>query len=64
MNEQLLLEIKHLKTYFYTDEGVVPAVDDVNYKILTGETMGLVGESACGKSVTSLSIMQLIQTPP
>jgi len=64
LNEQLLLEIKHLKTYFYTDEGVVPAVDDVNYKILTGETMGLVGESACGKSVTSLSIMQLIQTPP
>ncbi len=64
MNEQVLLEINNLKTYFYTDEGVVPAVDDVSYRILSGETMGLVGESACGKSVTSLSIMQLIQIPP
>jgi oligopeptide/dipeptide ABC transporter ATP-binding protein len=64
VNEQVLLEINNLKTYFYTDEGVVPAVDDVSYRILSGETMGLVGESACGKSVTSLSIMQLIQIPP
>ncbi|MCE5283397.1 MAG: ABC transporter ATP-binding protein, partial [Deltaproteobacteria bacterium] len=64
MTDQVLLELKNLKTYFYTDEGVVPAVDDVSYRILNGETMGLVGESACGKSVTSLSIMQLIQTPP
>ena len=64
MNEQVLLEINNLRTYFYTDEGVVPAVDDVSYRILSGETMGLVGESACGKSVTSLSIMQLIQIPP
>jgi oligopeptide/dipeptide ABC transporter ATP-binding protein len=64
VNEQVLLEINNLRTYFYTDEGVVPAVDDVSYRILSGETMGLVGESACGKSVTSLSIMQLIQIPP
>jgi oligopeptide/dipeptide ABC transporter ATP-binding protein len=64
VSEQVLLEINNLKTYFYTDEGVVPAVDDVSYRILSGETMGLVGESACGKSVTSLSIMQLIQIPP
>lgn len=64
MKDQVLLDVKNLKTYFYTDEGVVPAVDDVSFQIIAGETMGLVGESACGKSVTSLSIMQLVQSPP
>jgi len=59
-----LLEVRNLKTYFYTDDGVVPAVDGVEIRISKGETLGLVGESACGKSVTALSIMRLIPTPP
>lgn len=54
-----LLEIKGLKTYFYTDEGVVPAVDGVDITIREGETVGIVGESGCGKSVTSLTAMRL-----
>ena len=63
MNE-LLLEVKDLHTYFRTDDGVVKAVSGVDFKINKGETMGLVGESGCGKSVTSLSIMRLIPEPP
>ena len=59
-----LLEVKELKTYFYTDEGVVRAVDGVDLTIDKGETLGIVGESGCGKSVTALSIMRLIPTPP
>lgn len=59
-----LLEVKNLKTYFYTDEGVVPSVDDVSFSIGYGETLGIVGESGCGKSVTSLSIMDLVPSPP
>lgn len=59
-----LVEIKNLKTYFYTEDGVVPAVDGVNFYIKPGETLGVVGESGCGKSVTSLSILRLIQNPP
>lgn len=54
-----LLEIKGLKTYFYSDEGVVPAVDGVDIVIHEGETVGIVGESGCGKSVTSLTAMRL-----
>jgi peptide/nickel transport system ATP-binding protein len=54
-----LFEIKGLKTYFYTDEGVVPAVDGVDIEIHEGETVGIVGESGCGKSVTSLTAMRL-----
>lgn len=54
-----LLEIKELKTYFYSDEGVVPAVDGVDITIYEGETVGIVGESGCGKSVTSLTTMRL-----
>lgn len=54
-----LLEIKELKTYFYSDEGVVPAVDGVDITIHEGETVGIVGESGCGKSVTSLTTMRL-----
>jgi peptide/nickel transport system ATP-binding protein len=54
-----LLEIKGLKTYFYTDDGVVPAVDGVDIAIYEGETVGIVGESGCGKSVTSLTTMRL-----
>jgi len=59
-----LLRINGLKTYFFTHEGTVKAVDDINIKINKGETLGLVGESGCGKSVTALSIMRLIPTPP
>ncbi|MCS6988804.1 MAG: ABC transporter ATP-binding protein [Chloroherpetonaceae bacterium] len=59
-----LLEIKDLKTYFKTDDGVAKAVDGVSYSIDKNETLGLVGESGCGKSVTALSIMRLIPQPP
>jgi len=59
-----LLQIANLKTVFHTEDGVLPAVDDVSFEIFPGETLGLVGESGCGKSVTSLSIMRLISDPP
>ena len=59
-----LLEVRDLKSYFYTAEGVVPAVDGVTYHVDKGETLGIVGESGCGKSVTSLSVMRLIPNPP
>ena len=59
-----LLEIQDLCTYFHTDEGTVKSVDSVSYDTLPGETVGVVGESGCGKSVTALSIMRLIPVPP
>ncbi len=59
-----LLEVKNLKTFFYTDDGVAKAVDDVSYDLDKGETLGIVGESGCGKSVSALSIMRLIPDPP
>ena len=59
-----LVEIKNLKTYFYTEDGVVKAVDDVSFNIKKGEIIGVVGESGCGKSVTAMSIMRLIPSPP
>ncbi len=59
-----LLDVKNLKTYFFTDEGVVRAVDGVDLHIDKGETLGVVGESGCGKSVTALSVMKLIPQPP
>lgn len=62
--EEPLLEVRDLKTYFYTKGGVVPAVDGLSFSIGKGETLGIVGESGCGKSVTCLSIMRLIQSPP
>ena len=58
-----ILEVKDLKTYFYTEDGVVRAVDGIDLKVYPGEILGLVGESGCGKSVTSLSIMRLISKP-
>lgn len=62
-SKQALLEVKNLKTYFYTEDGIVRAVDGVNFEVHPGEVLGLVGESGCGKSVTSLSIMRLITAP-
>lgn len=59
-----LIQIKNLKTYFYTGDGIVKAVDDVSFNIRKGEIIGVVGESGCGKSVTAMSIMQLIPSPP
>jgi peptide/nickel transport system ATP-binding protein/oligopeptide transport system ATP-binding protein len=59
-----LIEIENLKTYFYTEDGVVRAVDGVDFTIEKEKTLGVVGESGCGKSVTALSIMGLIQIPP
>lgn len=59
-----LLQVKDLKTYFFTDAGVVKAVDGVSYDLEEGETLGLVGESGCGKSVGALSILRLIPNPP
>jgi oligopeptide/dipeptide ABC transporter ATP-binding protein len=58
-----LLEVRNLKTYFFTEDGVIKAVDGVDFYVRPGEVLGLVGESGCGKSVTSLSIMRLIGTP-
>jgi len=59
-----LLEVNNLKTYFFTRSGVVKAVDDVSFSIKPGETLGVVGESGCGKSVTALSVMRLVANPP
>ena len=62
-NSKPLLAVKGLKTYFYTEDGVVRAVDGVDFEVYPGEVLGLVGESGCGKSVTSLSIMGLVSKP-
>lgn len=59
-----VLEVNHLHTYFFTDNGEVPAVEDVSFHINKGEVLGIVGESGCGKSVTSLSVMGLVPSPP
>ena len=59
-----LLEVKNLKTWFYTPDGVVKAVNGVSFTLNEGEALGLVGESGCGKSVSAMSLMRLIPTPP
>ena len=63
-NKRPILEVKELKTYFYTDYGVVKGCDGVSYKVYEGETLALVGESGSGKSVSAMSILQLIPDPP
>jgi peptide/nickel transport system ATP-binding protein/oligopeptide transport system ATP-binding protein len=60
----VILEVKNLRTSFFSDEGEVKAVDNVSFNVYAGKTLGIVGESGCGKSVTSLSIMRLIPNPP
>jgi peptide/nickel transport system ATP-binding protein len=64
MQKEALLEIKNLKTYFRTNEGIAKAVDDVSFTVFKGETLGIVGESGSGKSVTCLTAMRLISEPP
>jgi oligopeptide/dipeptide ABC transporter ATP-binding protein len=62
-NQEPLLDVRNLKTYFFTEDGVVKAVDGVDFQVMPGEILGLVGESGCGKSVTSFSIMRLVDDP-
>ena len=58
-----LLDVHNLKTYFFTEDGVVKAVDGVDFSVYPGEILGLVGESGCGKSVTSFSVLRLVDEP-
>ena len=64
MGKEKLIQVKNLKTYFYTEAGTAKAVDDISFDIYKGEVLGIVGESGSGKSVTSLSINRLIPNPP
>ncbi|MGH7038437.1 MAG: ATP-binding cassette domain-containing protein, partial [Stellaceae bacterium] len=59
-----LLEVADLRTWFFTRDGVVRAVDGVSFTVLPGEVLAIVGESGCGKSVTALSILRLVAWPP
>lgn len=61
---EIILELQNLQTHFFTDMGIARSVDGVSYKVRSGQTLGVVGESGCGKSVTALSIMGLIPQPP
>src|SRR5438105_14666239 len=63
-NAAPVLTVEGLKTYFFTRQGVVKAVDDVSFALKRGETLAIVGESGCGKSITALSLMRLIPEPP
>ena len=58
-----LIDVRGLKTHFFTDEGVVKSVDDVSFSIREGETLCVVGESGCGKSVTARSLLQIVDPP-
>ena len=59
-----VLKINELKTHFFTAAGVIRAVDGVSYDVKSGETLGVVGESGCGKSITALSVLRLVPSPP
>ena len=63
-SEELALDVKDLQTWFYTRQGIVKAVDGVSFNLRKGETLGIVGESGCGKSITALSVMRLVPDPP
>lgn len=64
VSEEVILDVKNLSTHFFTSDGVVKAVNDVSFTLHRGEVVGLVGESGCGKSVTVMSLLQLIPNPP
>lgn len=64
MQEKKFFEVKNLKTSFFTTAGEVKAVDDISYYVDAGEVVAFVGESGCGKSVSQMSVMQLVQSPP
>ena len=59
--DQLLVEVKDIKTYFFLNEGLVRALDGVDFNIWRGQTLGVVGESGCGKSVTARSILRIVE---
>jgi peptide/nickel transport system ATP-binding protein len=63
-SRELVLEVDGLQTYFFTRQGIVKAVDGVSFNLRKGETLGIVGESGCGKSITALSLMRLVPEPP
>ena len=63
-SEEMVLDVKGLQTVFFTNSGLFRAVDDVSFSVRRGETLAIVGESGCGKSVTALSIMRLVPEPP
>src|SRR6202163_4570071 len=62
--EEPVLEVKDLQTFFFTNSGLFKAVDDLSFSVRRGETLAIVGESGCGKSVTALSVMRLVPDPP
>src|SRR5205085_11150091 len=62
--DDFILDVKNLKTVFFTNSGLFKAVDDVSFNVRRGETLAIVGESGCGKSVSALSIMRLVPNPP
>lgn len=62
--DKIVLQVKNLKTYFHSESGTVKASDDVSFDLYEGETLGIVGESGCGKSITCMSIIRLVETPP
>src|ERR1700704_4510550 len=62
--EETVLDVKNLQTVFFTNSGLFKAVDDVSFSVRRGETLAIVGESGCGKSVTAVSIMRLVPDPP